>query len=690
MVSSSPHPRGRGIAILIAVIFALAGAPAALARSSSQSGSPGPQTAGSDPQSQGTDQIASAADAEQNLKRLSLEELGNVEVRTFNKVPTPLHDTPAAVYVITSEAILRSGVTNVADALRLAPGIEVGRVSSTTWAVGIRGLQNNFSKSVLVLIDGRNVYTQLFAGVYWDVQDVPLSDIERIEVIRGPGGSIWGPNSANGVINIITKKARDMQGIHATVLGGNIDHFLGGLNLGFASGNNALRIYGRGFQRGHEYHASGINDDAWHQERFGFRADHIVGSRSAFLEGDIYRGDSPHTTGTSIQNDQTSGGNLNFRYEQTHDDGTGLTVQSYIDRQLRTGGALGETRNTIDLDVVDRLRLGNAQLLSFGAGLRWSPWQIIAKLPEETLIPPSATDHNHAGFIQDEARLGERLSLTVGAKLEHNNYSGFDILPSARILWSFTAQQSLWAGVTRSVTTPSDLEENFLLSAGTPAFVFQLTGDPHFKSEDVLGYEGGYRGLLTKRVFIDASLFRNLYSRLQSFGPSVISQSGPTTYLTISYTNQIHGHIYGFEFAPQVSIAPPWRLNLAWSYIDAHFVADGATSDISSTGSVNTYVHSSPKNQLALQSMMDLPWRISFDQTYRYVSALSAQKVPAYQTMDLHLARPLGNNVTLELVGQNLLQPHHKEWGTGDPMQTPEGIYRAGYLRISFHSSHLK
>jgi iron complex outermembrane recepter protein len=636
------------------------------------------------------DQIASTAEAEQDLKRLSLEELGNVEVRTFNKTPTPLHETPAAVYVITSEAILRSGVTNVADALRLAPGVEVGRVSSTTWAVGIRGLQNNFSKSVLVLIDGRNVYTQLFAGVYWDVQDVPLNDIERIEVIRGPGGSIWGPNSANGVINIITKKASDMPGIHATVLGGNVDRFLGGLNLGFGRGENALRIYGHGFGRGHEYHASGINDDDWHQERFGFRADHIARSRSAFLEGDIYRGDSRHTTGTTIQNDQTSGGNLNFRYEQEHDDGTGLTVQAYIDRQLRTGGALGETRNTIDLDALERVRLGNAQLLSFGAGLRWSPWQIIAKQPNETLNPPSGTDHNHTGLIQDEARLGERVSLTIGAKLQHNNYSGFDILPSARILWSLTEQRSVWAGVTRSVTTPSDLEENFLLSAGPPTFVFQLLGDPHFKSEDVIGYEGGYRGLVTKRLFIDASVFRNQYTRLQSFGPTVISQSGPITYLTISYTNQIHGDIYGFEFAPQVSIAQPWRLNLAWSYIDPHFVADGATSDISSTGSVNTYVHSSPKNQLVVQSMIDIPWKISFDQTYRYVSALSAQKVPAYQTMDLHLGRPLGSNITLELVGQNLFQPHHAEWGTGDPMQTPEGIYRAGYLRLSFHSSHLK
>lgn len=679
MISYIPHPR-RGISLvrtLLAASFVFACLPAAFAHSDSEDAK--------------TDRTSSAGDAQQDLKHLTLEELGDIEVRTFNKAPTPLHETPAAIYVITSEEILRSGVSDIADALRLAPGVQVGRLSSTTWAVGIRGLQNNFSKSVLVLIDGRNVYTQLFAGVYWDVQDLPLTDIDRIEVIRGPGGSIWGPNSANGVINIITKKAAERKGVHATLLGGNIDHFLGSMDLGFAQGDNALGMYGKGFERAHEYHTDGINDDTWHQERFGFRADHIAGSRSATLEGDIYRGNSPHIIGTAVQNDQTSGGNLNFHYEQTHDNGTGLTVQAYIDRQLRTRGVLGETRNTIDLDVVDRVRLGSAQLLSFGAGLRFSPYQIIAQLPNETLVPPSGIDHNHTGFIQDEARLGEHATLTVGTKLQHNNYSGFDILPSARILWSPGAQRSVWAGITRSVTTPSDLEENFLLSgAAAPGVVVQVLGNPDFKSEDVIGYEGGYRGLLSKHVLVDASVFRNDYTRLQSFGPTIVSQTGPTTYLTINYTNQIHGDIYGFELAPQISIAQPWRLNLAWSFIDPRFVADGATSDISSTGSVNTYEHSSPKNQLVVQSMVDLPWKISFDQTYRFVSALPAQKVEAYQTMDLHLGRPIGSNFMLEVVGQNLFQPHHDEWGTGDPTQPVVGIYRAGYVRLSFHASHLK
>ncbi len=253
---------------------------------------------------------------------MSLEQLGQLEVTTFNKTPTPLHDTPAALYVITSEEILRSGVTTIPDALRLAPGVEVGRLSSTTWAVSIRGLQNNFSKSVLVLIDGRNVYTPLFAGVYWDVQDLPLEDIDRIEVIRGPAGTIWGPNSANGVINIITRKAADSKGVQGSALVGNVDHTIDDLQIGAGSGDTNFRIFGRGFERAHEYHTDGINDDTWHEERLGFRLDRNLdrnkddkSTADMMFEGDLYKGTSPHIVGTAVSNDQTSGGDVNFRYQ---------------------------------------------------------------------------------------------------------------------------------------------------------------------------------------------------------------------------------------------------------------------------------------------------------------------------------------------------------------------------------------
>ncbi len=370
--------------------------------------------------------------------------------------------------------------------------------------------------------------------------------------------------------------------------------------------------------------------------------------------------------------------------------GTGLTVQAYFDRTLRNHGLFNESRDTVDIDFVDRFRLGDSHLLSAGAGLRLSPYNVFSSVAGEALVPPTGVDQIYTGFLQDEIRLKQHLNLTLGAKLQRNNYSGFDVLPSARLLWSLNEHQSLWAGITRSVTTPSDLEERFLLQAASPTLVVQLIGNSQFESENVLGYEAGYRGTVNKHLYFDASGFWNQYDRLQSFGPVVITQSGGKLYYTIQYANQISGSASGFEFAPQVAIGSFWRLNLAYSFLNSHFKAAGPTSNISSTGSVSTYDGSSPKHQVVLQSMVDLPWKLQFDQTYRFISALAAQKVPAYQTADLHLARPLGNNLLLEAVGQNLFQPHHYEWGTGDPGQPPVGIDRAGYIRLSFHASRLR
>ncbi len=627
--------------------------------------------------------------AEDRLKSLSLEELGKVEVTTYSKTPVELQDTPAAVYVITRDAILRSGVTSIADALRLAPGVEVGRVSSTTWAVGIRGLQSNFSKSVLVLIDGRNVYTPLFAGVYWDVQDMPLEDIERIEVLRGPGGTIWGPNAANGVINIITRSAKDTQGVMASALAGTPDRTIDDLQFGVAAHNTSVRFFGRGFVRGHEYHSDRINDDRWHQQRFGFRADHVAGPDEYLAEGDIYRGDSPHIVGGGASDDQTSGGDINLRWRREQASGNSLAVQAYIERSVRAG-AIGETRNTFDIDVIDRLPPIARQRFSVGAGLHWSPYQISPRSPNSTLVPPRGNDHVHTVFLQDEVHLAPDLILTGGAKLQHNNYSGFDIQPSARLLWTGHKDHTFWMGLTRAVTTPSDLEERFLLEGAlAPNVVIKLTGNPKFMSEEVVGYEVGYRGLLTRRVFLDLSGFWNHYEHLQSFTAPTPSVSAGTTYLTIQYSNQIDGATTGFELAPQFVLAPWWHIDSAWSYVNSGFHATGLTADISDSGSVPTYEKSTPRHTIFLQSRIDLPARFGFDQFYRYASDLPAQKVKAYQTMDLRLGRPIGRNLYLEAVGQNLFQPRHNEWGTGDPSQPVIGIDRAAYLKLSFTSARI-
>jgi iron complex outermembrane receptor protein len=621
------------------------------------------------------------------LQDLSLEELGKIEVVTYSKTPSELWDTPAAIYVITSDDILRSSATSIADVLRLAPGVEVARLNSDTWAVGIRGLQNNFSKSVLVLIDGRNVYTPLFAGVYWDVQDMPLDDIDHIEVIRGPAGTIWGPNAANGVINIITRSAQDTHGVTANALGGTQDHTIDDLQYGAGVRKFSYRVFGRGFERAHEFHTDGINDDAWHQERVGARVDYASGRDTFFAEGDAYRGNSPHTVGTAPVYDETSGGDINVRWERDLSETNGFYVQAYFDRTGRTNtNSIGETRNTIDIDFIQHFKLPGRQQFTYGGGLRWSPYQIITPSSStSTLVPPTSTDHVHTGFVQDEIHFGAKVALTAGAKLQHNNFSGFDIQPSARLLWSPSEHQSVWLGITRAVTTPSDLEEDFLLQASSPTVVLQLIGNKNFKSEDVIGYELGYRILQGNRFYLDLSSFWSQYTNLQSFTAPAITTSGGVTTIIIQYQNQIAGHTTGFEFAPQITIAPWWRANLSYSYVSSNFSADGPTSDVSSTGSVSTYERSSPKHLVSLQSKMDLPWLFQFNQIYRFASDLPAQKVDAYQTMDVVLTRPLGSNLLLKVVGQNLFQPHHNEWGTGDPNQPVIGINRGMYVQLSYH-----
>jgi iron complex outermembrane receptor protein len=286
--------------------------------------------------------------------------------------------------------------------------------------------------------------------------------------------------------------------------------------------------------------------------------------------------------------------------------------------------------------------------------------------------------------VQDELQLG-KFSVTGGAKLQHNNFSGFDIQPSIRFLWAASTRQALWGGITRAVTTPSDLEEDFFVQAEEAPHVYlQLLGNRQFKSEDVIGYETGYRILRGDRFYLDLSAFWNQYSHLQSFSAPASSSSGGNTYIVIKYENQIAGHAAGFKFAPQVTIMPSWRLTTSYSFVSSTFTADGPTSDISSSGSVNTYEKSTPRHLVFVQSKIDLPSRFQFDQMYRYASDLQAQKVNAYQTMDLRLARAFGRDFLFEVVGQNLFQPHHYEWGTGDPTQPVVGIYRAVYAKLSF------
>ncbi len=623
------------------------------------------------------------------LKDLTLEQLGNVEVTTVSKEPEQVWKASAAVFVLTSDDIHRSGATSIPELLRLVPGVEVARIDSDQWAVGIRGSETNFSKGVLVLIDGRSVYTPLYAGVYWDVQDLILEDIDRIEVIRGPGATIWGPNSADGVINIITKKASDTQGVLASSLGGNEDRFISEARYGGAVRDGlTYRVWGKGFIREPGFHPAHNNFDEWHQERGGFRLDWNPNSRTDYmLEGGAYGGTSPAETGPLSFVNAVSGGDVVGSWRHTFESGSDIQLEAYFERTVRTGLLYGETRNTIDIDFLHRFKVADRNQITYGFGLHWSPNRFIQKSAIVNVLPQVETDYIHTGFVQDEIHfLNDKLSFIAGAKLEGNNFSGFDIQPTLRGLWNPNAHQSFWAAVTRAVTTPSRIEEGFQLSGGeistNPPTYLVVSGNPDFKSETVLGYEGGYRQLLTPRLYVDLDVFHSKYERLQSFGlPTPIGDT-----LTIFYENAIAGATNGFEIAPSWTAKPWWKLSGSYSYVGIDFHAKAPGSNISSTGSVSTYEGSSPAHQVKIQSSFDIGKRFEFDQTYDYVSALPAQNVHAYQTMDGRFQWNIRKELSFSLVGQNLFQPTHYEWGTGDPTESLIGIRRAAYLKLTWET----
>jgi iron complex outermembrane recepter protein len=634
------------------------------------------------------------------LRQLSLAQLGDVEVTTTSKEPEEVWKTPAAVFVITQEDIRRSGATNIPDVLRLAPGVEVAQVDSDHWSIGIRGFGAALASKLLVLIDGRSVYTPLFAGVYWQVQATPLEDIERIEVIRGPGGTIWGANAVDGVINIITKSAKDTQGEMVSLGGGNVDQGTGGFRYGGGNGQGFnYRIYGMGFTIGPQFHPDDRNFDDWRMGQVGFRTDWARGARDTItFQGDIYREIAGETTTYALYsppsqvtvdaNAQLTGGNLLASWKRVLNDRSDFQVQAYFDRTNHFEPEFGETRDTFDIDFLHHLTLPWQQTFLWGLGARVSPSNLVQTVPTINFLPNQLTDQIYSGFAQDEIPFFDhRLSLTVGSKLEHNNYNGFQVQPSARLLWNRTPKQSFWASFTRAVRTPSRLDEDVQLTdfaTLNPLPVYlRVYGNPQFRSEELLGYETGFRTLASSHFYLDLALFYNDYRDVYSFqvgAPFLETSPAPEhAIIPLLTSNGIRGTTKGFEVTPDWKPVSWWELKTSYSHLEIH-MADGPGSN--DPTSVAGYEGSSPKHQVVIQSFVKLPKKLEFDQTYRYVSALAAQTVNSYSTGDAHLRWQTTPQLELSVVGQNLFQPEHSEFG-GDPGPLI-GIKRSVYAKITW------
>lgn len=632
------------------------------------------------------------------LKQLTLAELGNVEVTTTSKEPEEVWNTPAAVFVITQEDIRRSGATSIPEVLRLAPGVEVARVDSDHWSVGIRGFGAVLGSKVLVLIDGRSVYTPLFAGVYWQVQATPLEDIERIEVIRGPGGTIWGANAVNGIINIITKSAKDTHGSMVSLGGGNVDQGTGGFRYG--GGNSAgfnYRVYGMGFTRGAEFHPVGTNFDEWRMGQAGFRTDWDGGTRDTFtFQGDIYSEGAGEATTYALYSPPSqvnaygtadlTGGNLLGRWKRVLNEGSDFQLQAYFDRTNHFEPEFGETRDTFDIDFLHHLTLPGQQNFLWGVGARVSPSNLVQTVPTIDFLPHHLTDHIYSGFVQDEIPFfNRRLSLTLGSKFQHNNYTGFEVQPSARLLWNRTPRQSFWGSVSRAVRTPSRVDEDIQLTdfaTVTPLPIYlRASGNRQFRSEELIAYETGYRTLVTSHFYLDLALFYNDYNDLYSFqvGAPFLEPSPLPVHAIIPLltSNGIRGTTKGFEVSPDWKPSSWWELRTSYSYLEMQLENKPGSNDPTS---IPGYEGSSPRHQVVIQSFVNLPKKLEFDQTYRYVSALPAQTVASYQTMDARFGWHITRELELSVGGQNLLQPHFAQYG-GDP-GGPVEVKRSAYAKL--------
>ncbi len=635
------------------------------------------------------------------LKHLSLEQLGSVEVTTASKEPEQVWRTPAAIYVITGEDIRRSGATSIPEALRLAPGVEVARIDSSKWSVGVRGFGSRLSRSVLVLIDGRSVYTPLYAGVYWEVQDTLLEDVDRIEVIRGPGGTIWGANAVNGVINIITKKASDTHGTFVSVAGGDVDQGSVGFRYGSGMDKNLnYRVYGKGFSRGHEFHPDQKQFDDWRMSQAGFRTDWDLHNRDSLtLQGDLYNEDageivgittySPPTAMKVQQNAELSGGNVLGHWRRVLNQGSDFELQAYYDRTNRHEPNLGEVRDTFDIDFLYHLTLPKGQNFLWGFGGRVSPAHFIQVIPT-VVFAPHRTDQLYSAFVQDEIVIvSDQLWLTLGSKFVHNNYTGFEIQPTARLLWAPSQRQTVWAAVTRAVRTPSRLEEDLQVTGliGTnPVVLGRAIGDGKFSSERLIGYEAGYRRLVAPKLYLDVATFYNDYNHLLSLEPGApFSETTPApAHVVVPFflRNGLLGNTYGMELGPEWRPTHWWRLAGSYSYL--HMDLNKEPSSLDST-TVRSTEGSSPHHEFMIQSFIDLPRGIEFNLVSRYVGALPAQRVGSYGTADAGLSWHPIEHLSFSIFGQNLVQSNHPEFG-GNPGSLV-GIKRSVYANITWKST---
>jgi iron complex outermembrane receptor protein len=644
---------------------------------------------------------ANAPDPEplEGLKRLSFEELMNVEVTSVSRREEVLRDAAGAVAVLTPENLRRSGAETIPDALRLVPGMHVGEQTASSWTVSARGFSSITSEKLLVLSDTRSIYTPLFSGVQWDAQDYLIEDIDRIEVIRGPGAALWGSNAVNGVINITTRSARDTHGAFVEAGAGTFDRaWVEGRYGGETTGGVHYRVFGKYLDRDETEHGIADTDDEWRLGHVGFRTDWDGSTGNAFtVQGDAYSSDvgklQPSITIIGRDNPsgeldtQVSGGNLLARWQHSTGENSDVQLRAYYDYTRRDDPSFLDTLHTFDLDFQQRLaELARHEIL-WGASYRLTSNRnrsggLFAVEPEDS------DDQLFSGFIQDQMKLGDSVHLTIGTKLENNDFSGFEVQPSIRVAWSPRESRTLWGAVSRAVRVPTRLERDIAIEITPPGAnpVGRLLGSKDFAAERLIAYEAGYRWQPAKKLSLDLALFYNDYDRLASleFGTPFIGPDGRVV-VPIVNENLTAGYTRGAELLAEWSPIDIWHLALSYTHLDMSLTPSGA--DLNRGEWIEG---ATPRSMAGLRSWLTLGERFEFDGQYRRQSRIrsipqvdSGEGIAGYAELDLRLGWHLSDHWQLALVGENLLHHEHVEFG---PPAGRGAIERAAYMKAAWRN----
>ena len=602
----------------------------------------------------------------EELKQLSIEELADTDVTTASRRIERLADVAAAVAVISGEDLRRMGVLNLAQALRLAGHLHVSQISGPQYGITTRGFAISTANKMLVLIDGRTVYSPVFAGVFWETQDVLIADVERIEVTRGPGGSVWGANAMNGVINVITKRSHDTKGTYANVSIGSSVLGPYGVRHGARLGNaGAYRAYAKvRFEDSHQLATGADAHDDFDFGQAGFRVDSDPSRRSQFtLQGDAYTG----TIGLSeTAETNVAGGNVLARWTVAGASHATI-VQAYYDRTYRrVPNQYRGVLNTLDLDAQHHWTAGRHNVV-FGGGYRRYDGDDLGDGPGFFFEPRERTSHRVNLFAQDQITLGRRFFVTLGSKFEHNEFTGVEIQPTLRARWS-RIHQSAWAAVSRAVRVPTRFDTDLRFRLPNSSNLL-LTGSADFLSEDVVAYEAGYRQQFHERLSLDIAMFVNRYDDLRTQELA----AGPPIVLA----NMMNALTRGIESTASIQVLPRWQLHASHAHLWKELTFDPGSNDPTRGVSEGN----DPRNIFKLRSYITASNRIEIDAFFRYVGALPNPAVDEYTELDARVGYRIWPGWDVSLIGTNLLHPRHVEFRAGT---APETYERSVTLRSSW------